>query len=86
MKKRHWVSDVFAGMCLYGEIAWSPEPHQGSDFTNGNAAEVLRNTTCGREASQFFHGSDKLSVEVSEGVVQLQDSRVSGAPLTTFGG
>jgi len=77
-----------------GEIAWSPEPHEGSEFINSNAAEVLRNTTCGRKVSQIFPalcrreilGSEKLTSEVSEGAGQLQDIQISGAPLTTFRG
>ena len=78
----------------YGEIAWSPVPQEGSEFTNSNAAEVLRNTTCGREVSQIFPalcrheilGSEKLTSEVSEGAVQLRDVQISGTPLTTFRG
>ena len=38
----------------YGEIAWSPEPHEGSEFMSGNAVEALRITTCAREAGQYF--------------------------------
>jgi len=78
----------------YGEIAWSPEPHEGSEFIDSNAAEVLRNTTCGREVSQIFPALcrremlnlDELTSEVSNGAVQLRDVQISGTPLTTFRG
>ena len=72
----------------YGEIARSREPYQGLEFTNSNAAEVLRNTTSGREVSQIFPalcrreilGSEKLTSEVTVGVGQILDVQISGRP------
>ena len=50
--------------------------------------------TFGREVSQIFPalcrreilGSDKLTLEVGVGAVQLQDVQISWMPLTTFRG